>query len=381
MSNNINYIKGSQKKQVSVDLVKNELSQMLQMENLNFLIGAGCSSYVKDKKELGIPCMGGLFSNFVKQNENFTIENTPMKDHFDNNLEKVLEIMGAILAAQDVINVKDNIQEKIKTIKSFLNNTIINNLNSEEVLNIYKNFYLKISQRNRKNPINIFTTNYDLYNELALDDLGFPYNNGFTGSYKRKFSPASYNYMYVENMNLNKNIWERVSTFFNLVKIHGSISWIRKNENIWEQDPSTIKSNEETIMIYPTPLKDRSTLMTPYSDLFRFMENCLMKKNSILITLGYSFSDEHINRIILNGLAIPSFKLVILGDSSNISKLNATHDPRIITINSDDHIHYFYNFVNELLPDIHPDTLESTLIKPVNEFLNLLKQQGEQVHE
>ena len=31
--------------------------------------------------------------------------------------------MGAILAAQDVINVTDNIQEKIKIIKSFLNNT------------------------------------------------------------------------------------------------------------------------------------------------------------------------------------------------------------------------------------------------------------------
>lgn len=187
--------------------------------------------------------------------------------------------------------------------------------------------------------------------------------------------------MYVENMNLNKNVWERVSNFFNLVKIHGSISWIRKDENIWEQSPSTIKSDEETIMIYPTPLKDRSTLMTPYSDLFRFMENCLMKKNSILITLGYSFSDEHINRIILNGLAIPSFKLVIFGDSNNISKLKAANDPRIIIINSNDHIHYFHRFVKDLLPNIHPDTQENMSIKPINEFLNLLKQQGEQVHE
>lgn len=381
MSDNINYIKGSKENLVSIELVQKELAQMLQMENLNFLIGAGCSSYVKDNNELGIPCMGGLFSNFVKQHENFTIEKTPMKNHFDNNLERVLEIMGAILAAQDVINVTDNIQEKIKIIKSFLNNTIIKNLNSTEVLDIYQDFYLRISQRNRKNPINIFTTNYDLYNELALDNLGFPYNNGFTGSYKRKFSPASYNYMYVENMNLNKNVWERVSNFFNLVKIHGSISWIRKDENIWEQSPSTIKSDEETIMIYPTPLKDRSTLMTPYSDLFRFMENCLMKKNSILITLGYSFSDEHINRIILNGLAIPSFKLVIFGDSNNISKLKAANDPRIIIINSNDHIHYFHRFVKDLLPNIHPDTQENMSIKPINEFLNLLKQQGEQVHE
>lgn len=61
-------------------------------------------------------------------------------------------------------------------------------------------------------------------------------------------------------------------------------------------------------MIYPTPLKDRTTLMTPYSDLFRAMETALLKKNSVLITLGYSFADDHINRLILNSLAIPTFK-------------------------------------------------------------------------
>ena len=55
MSDNINYIKGSKENLVSIELVQKELAQMLQMENLNFLIGAGCSSYVKDNNELGIP--------------------------------------------------------------------------------------------------------------------------------------------------------------------------------------------------------------------------------------------------------------------------------------------------------------------------------------
>lgn len=31
--------------------------------------------------------------------------------------------------------------------------------------------------------------------------------------------------------------------------------------------------------------------MTPYSDLFRAMETALFKKNSVLITLGYSFAN------------------------------------------------------------------------------------------
>lgn len=88
-------------------------------------------------------------------------------------------------------------------------------------------------------------------------------------------------------MNLSKNIWERVPNFYNLYKIHGSISWVKNENNINEIDYEHI-SEDDTVMIYPTPLKDRTTLMTPYSDLFRAMETALLKKNSVLITLGYN---------------------------------------------------------------------------------------------
>ena len=103
-------------------------------------------------------------------------------------------------------------------------------------------------------------------------------------------------------------------------------------------------------MIYPTPQKDRTTLMVPYSDLFRMMQNNLLKKNSVLITLGYSFSDEHINRIILNALSVYDFRLVIFGDSPMIDRLKEIGDSRIWIVNSADHIHYFKNFVENALP-------------------------------
>ena len=245
---------------------------------------------------------------------------------------------------------------------------IITGLTSVEVKAIYKDFYAKITQRTRKTPISIFTTNYDLFSEMALDELGFPYNNGFTGTNRRKFSPASYNYMYVDNMNLSHDVWERISSFFNLVKIHGSVSWVRKNEQVWEQDYESI-SDDDTVMIYPTPLKDRTTLMTPYSDLFRAMENRLVQKNGILIVMGYSFSDDHINRIILNALAVPSFRLVVFGKSANIDKLIALKDSRITVINSDDNVHYFKNIVESVLPAIHPDVVEKSKLQPANELI------------
>ena len=122
-------------------------------------------------------------------------------------------------------------------------------------------------------------------------------------------------------------------------------------------------------MIYPTPLKDRTTLMTPYSDLFRAMETALLKKNSVLITLGYSFADDHINRLILNSLAIPTFKLVIFGKSEAITRLTELNDSRIIVINSDDHIHYFKNFVEKAMPNLQEDVKEQIDLPAVSEII------------
>lgn len=373
--NNINYIKGNEKRKVPIETVCTEMAQLLQIENLSFLIGAGCSSNIVDGHETGIPGMAAIYKNFIKAFPHFEIAGKNVSGQFDGNIEEMLGVMGAIQATNDITIVDDKIDKKIKCVRNFLRKQIIDGLDGKEVKDIYKNFYTKITQRSRKSPISIFTTNYDLFNEMALDELGFPYNNGFSGTYKRKFSPATYNYMYVENMNLNRDVWERVSSFFNLVKLHGSISWVRKDEQVWERDYENV-SDEDTVMIYPTPLKDRSTLMIPYSDLFRTMENRLMQKNSTLVVLGYSFGDDHINRVILNGLAIPTFRLVVFGDSININKLTEMSDTRITVINSDDKIHYFKNIVDKVLPSIHPDIEEEIQTKPINQLIDAFKSEA-----
>jgi hypothetical protein len=54
-----------------------------------------------------------------------------------------------------------------------------------------------------------------------------------------------------------------------------------------------------------------------------------MQNNNILITLGYSFSDEHINNIIFQAFTIPSFRLIVVGEPKNgnsIEKLQKLND-------------------------------------------------------
>lgn len=349
--------------ETNVQSIRNEIGQYLQINNMNFLIGAGCSSNIVEDEtgnllETGIPGMAQLFEGFCKENVNFDIAGKQIVGEFDSNLEKMLESMGSIQITNDIFQVDDAISDKITAVKRFLFKEIKNGHDSPQVLDLYKSFYMRISGPNRKTPINVFTTNYDLFNEKALDDLRFPYNNGFSGTYSRKFNPASYRYTFVESINLSTDVWEQIPHFFSLYKLHGSISWKKSGLEVLEVNPNTI-TEDDAVMIYPTPMKDRSTLMTPYSDLFRAMENAISKPNSVLITMGYSFGDDHINRLITNALAVPSFKLIVFGLGDNIKKLNTLKDRRIIIINSPGKIHYFKNIIEKVLPSIAEETIES----------------------
>lgn len=59
-------------------------------------------------------------------------------------------------------------------------------------------------------------------------------------------------------------------------------------------------------MIYPNPDKDRETAEYPYVELFRDFAAAICRPNNTLVTYGYGFGDEHINRVIKDMLTIPS---------------------------------------------------------------------------
>ena len=363
------FFKGNKEQGRDLDSIKKEIAQSMQIENLNFLLGSGCSSYIVDQQEKAIPVMRVLAEEFFRHNPNFKVSKTLLREKFADNLEAMLDFLLAAKLINSIEITYRDIDEKIRCVQGFIRDKIAEGTSCDEVINLYRNFYLKAVRKTRHTPVNVFTTNYDLYNEKALDEIGFFYNNGFTGSCNRRFNPISYNYTFVENMNLSKDIWDRVANYFNLFKIHGSINWVSSNDCIYEKDVQYI-DEKDVVMIYPTPQKDRSTLMMPYSDLFRNMQYCIMKPNSILIVIGYSFSDDHINRIILNALAVPSFRVVVFGDSNNISKLLKLNDGRIWIINSKDNLpeilrQYFIN---------HPQSIDKYTFLQNSAFTHWVKE-------
>jgi hypothetical protein len=65
-------------------------------------------------------------------------------------------------------------------------------------------------------------------------------------------------------------------------------------------------------MIYPNSVKDVETAAYPYADLFRDFSSAICQPNSVLVTYGYGYGDDHVNRIIADMLTIPSSHLVIV---------------------------------------------------------------------
>ena len=149
---------GHNQEEISKEVLQTEMAQYLQMDNLSFLIGAGCSSNIVDDQETGISGMTELYRSFFTNNPNFLIAGQQVpKDLFNQNLEKMLEVLEAIDVVNQVQKIDSDISEKMKTVRNFIRNEIGHGIKSEIVKDIYKGFYTKITQRSRKTPISIFT--------------------------------------------------------------------------------------------------------------------------------------------------------------------------------------------------------------------------------
>lgn len=385
-------------------------------KNLSFLLGCGCSSYgVNIEKlnvetnetelewtEIGVPTMIHLAKEFydtiLKDEDKIWLKEAIAldvdADTFKSNLEKFLGSLHSLYyfyesTGQATIESATKVAATIKAARNFLlkkclNEANRNNKTDNVLVDLYKSFYRKLLYRSSNLPKpNIFTTNYDLYSEIALDMLGIHYVNGFSGGIKKYFNPTIFNYALAEKMDLSQGKWSVIDNFIYLYKIHGSLNWIEDKEEsklfrVREIKETTLSNleQEQVIMIHPTPLKQNASMGSPYSDLFREFQRKLMQNNNVLIAIGYSFGDEHINNLIYQAFTIPSFRLIVLGDpksNKEIQKLQSLNDPRVWIIGGEledgKKLHYFDGFINYILPDLSNDEIDSKIEHAIRKLL------------
>lgn len=213
--------------------------------------------------------------------------------------------------------------------------------------------------------VNLFTTNVDVALEVAAEELQLELNDGFSGRYLPLFSTSNFGNVKSRRSLQYDNLSE-VPTF-NLLKLHGSISWktrtigvgaepktaitfdadrqridsveanliaatdalyeIKKTSKMQgilqgatEPDAEETKALSEFMSKYEelaivNPNKDKfsvTVLNQNYYDLLRLFSNSLEKENSVLFVVGFSCRDEHIRELIIRAARTnPTLQIIV----------------------------------------------------------------------
>lgn len=160
----------------------------------------------------------------------------------------------------------------------------------------YNRFASWIGGIHRDSPAEIFTPNYDLLFEQALEQHPLPHFDGFVGSREPWFDLAS-----IEH-DLIPMRWTR------LWKLHGSINWEKKEEIVnGSKVARVVRVSGEAaagkVMIFPSHLKYDQSRRMPYLAMLDRLRAFFHGKDAPrLVVCGYSFLDDHLNEVLLDGL-------------------------------------------------------------------------------
>ena len=265
-----------------------------------FFLGAGCPVSVRVPTATGdealIPDVAGLTAHVLQDLATShaalagKLANYAAATHLDvSNIEAVLGRVRAIVAlvkdaefppfnAGELGVIHDHICRVIST-------RVRRDLPSGE--NGYRGIRTWVKGTARDHPVEIFTLNYDLLVEQALEESKITFFDGFTGSKSPFFDVTA-----IEREDLPP-------TWMRLWKLHGSINWK-------DVDGSVVRKTEELVdcnaLIHPSHQKYDQSRKLPYLALIDRLKRYLRRPSASMIVCGYSFRDIHINDVIEEAL-------------------------------------------------------------------------------
>lgn len=304
-------------KQVFANQSKREKYQKFlskQFENLLVLTGAGSSSEIGEGDKKGcllsklwddakLDIGDELFDRFC---ELICYKDKNENGEYIKNLEKLLSIANAaknFIDSTPGVDIEALIERIQKLIKD----------KCELKLPIgapHHAFIEKLTRRRVTLPrAKIFTLNYDTFFEQAGRRGNFTIIDGFSFSFPRVFSGRNFDYdVVLRDKSRLKEEDNFINRVFHLYKLHGSVDWERKKEDVQQSE-----SVDNALMIYPKDSKYENSYEQPFFEMMsRFHQN-LRKDNVLLICIGFSFNDKHIVTAIQEALEQnPGFQLMVL---------------------------------------------------------------------
>ena len=251
----------------------------------------------------------------------------------------------------------------------------------ESELHSFRMFCRKVLAR----PLNlrrasVFTLNYDTLLEQAADAEGVVLVDGFSGTLRRVFRPETYDQDLYFPAQTTEGRVHRYDRVLHLYKLHGSLSWSAEAPGLGNPYGVAVwqEPKPQCPLIYPTPSKYGEVLGMPYAELFRRFAATVVRPQSTLFAVGYGFGDEHVNAIIHQALAVPSFTLVVVDPSAGsefVQRLRELKDSRVWIL-SGMTLGTFAGFVHRALPDLKEDEIQ-TKVHETWRALGVAKSSGE----
>lgn len=218
--------------------------------------------------------------------------------------------IGRVAPGQNSGNIPSHALSAITRLSSFIDQVdeivfdLYNYEPTEEELAANWTLLLEILFREFR-VVDLFTTNYDICIENALDivvgqDKTRQYQ-GLTGNRRRV-------------LNLDNWISAQEPKHGLLTKLHGSLDWKLQGEHIHVGDPVFTGDHAKQAIIYPG-FKGGSTVpfYEPFHDYFRRS----IVSADVLIFIGFAFRDPHINEVIANNLS-PTAKVVVINPDRSV---------------------------------------------------------------
>lgn len=362
------------------------LTALCQSEHISLLLGSGLTHAVH-RLATGANLPGMAKAIFAAYDDKITLGATNsanangrkecnIEDQIRTALELVrgLEILGDCSGSPSAAELRKEVGRVLKEFGASIlageaGLMTATETKREEAFNYLVSFLMSFASRTgTRDRLHIFTTNYDRFIEAGAEAAGLHLLDRFVGSLAPVFRASRL------DLDLHYNppgirgeprYLEGVSRY---TKLHGSVDWVEVNRSIRRlgvpfgaTDLAPFLSaarvdgvDELAMMIYPNAAKDRETAEYPYVELFRDLASAVCRPNHTLVCYGYSFGDEHINRILEDMLTIPSTHLVIIAYGDPLGRIVGFYDkvgrPAQTTLLVGDHLGDLKTLVDNYLP-------------------------------
>lgn len=330
------------------------LTSLFQSDHFSLLVGSGLTNAVHTLA-LGEQAVGmgwadlPTFKDKIDWAAQEAAEKTGRKK---GNLEDQLRVANELLRGLEILEEKPQaevLQAEITAAMSAFSRAILKNETAiaeaeegkrEFAFNALVTFLMSFASRlGTRDRLNIFTTNYDRIIEAGAELAGLHLLDRFVGQLMPIFRSSRLDL----DMHYNPpgirgepRYLEGVARF---TKLHGSIDWVQTGEDIrriglpfgaedispYLKAPGLRGATAHELMVYPNAAKDRESTDYPYVELFRDFAAAVCRPNSTLVTYGYGFGDEHINRTIRDMLTIPSTHLVVISWDDPLGRIIETY--------------------------------------------------------